>query len=39
LIAQWIRGIDADTLNQVQLQQSADELMHVEILPIENTIS
>ena len=32
LIAQWIRSMDADTLKQVLLQQSADELMHAEIL-------
>jgi bacterioferritin len=32
LTAQWIRGMDADTLKAVLLQQSADELMHAEIL-------
>ena len=32
LTAQWIRCMDADTLKQVLLQQSTDELMHAEIL-------
>ena len=32
LTAQWIRSMNADTLKQVLLQQSADELMHAEIL-------
>jgi bacterioferritin len=32
LTAQWIRGMDADTLKQVLIQQSADELTHAETL-------
>ena len=32
LTAQWIRGMDADTLKEVLLQQSADELNHAETL-------
>ena len=32
LTAQWIRGMDADTLKEVLLQQSADELGHAETL-------
>ena len=32
LAAQWIRGMDADTLKQVLIQQSADELTHAETL-------
>jgi bacterioferritin len=32
LNAQWIRGMDADTLKQVLIQQSADELTHAETL-------
>lgn len=32
LNAQWIRGMDADTLKEVLLQQSADELTHAETL-------
>ncbi len=32
LTAQWIRGMDADTLKEVLLQQSADELTHAETL-------
>jgi len=30
LTAQWIRGMDADTLRVILVQQSADELMHAE---------
>ncbi len=30
LTAQWIRGMDADTLREVLIQQSADELSHAE---------
>jgi bacterioferritin len=30
LTAQWIRGMDADTLREVLIQQSADELGHAE---------
>lgn len=36
LTAQGIRGMDAGTLKQVQLQRPADKLMHSEILA--NTI-
>ena len=32
LTAQWIRGMDADTLKEVLLQQSEDELNHAETL-------
>lgn len=32
LAAQWIRGIDADTLKSVLLKQSEDELKHAEQL-------
>ena len=32
LAAQWIRGMDADTLKQVLVQQAADELTHAETL-------
>jgi bacterioferritin len=32
LTAQWIRGMDADTLKEVLLQQSVDELGHAETL-------
>ena len=32
LAAQWIRGMDADTLKQVLIQQAADELTHAETL-------
>lgn len=32
LTAQWIRGMDADTLKQVLIQQAADELTHAETL-------
>jgi bacterioferritin len=32
LTAQWIRGMDADTVKQILIQQSADELLHAEKL-------
>ena len=32
LTAQWIRGMDADTVKQMLVQQSADELYHAERL-------
>ena len=32
LTAQWIRGMDADTIKQILTQQSADELGHAEKL-------
>ncbi len=32
LTAQWIRGMDADTIKQILIEQSADELTHAEKL-------